>query len=244
MTVKLDTKSFGRLAKGDRLVPFLEKEIAKGDFPWTFDYVPKEGDDAWHPSSDCTPTTRRLYDKATGNAPDDHIRGGLRKAFIVGHFWHQYIQDILVRRLEFATPDAIERRASRSWSGGDLHLPYRWVTGSADVAPLSLPDGKEYLLDIKTMNAHDFRGAQAPVRYVDKWECQTNIYMDFFDLDQAIILGVMKDSPHDFREFLFDRNQELVDTIYSKWKLVGKCMDEGIEPPEDDGIDLPLRGPS
>lgn len=240
MALQIDRKSFGRLAVGDKLVPHLDKAIGLGDFKWKFDYSPKEVDDAWHPSGDCTPSTRDLYLKATGRVEDNPIPAALRKTFLVGHFWHQYIQYILVEQLGYATASNIERKGERRWADG----PYRWVTGSADVAPLVLPSGDEYLLDIKTMNAHNFRGQNAPAWAVDKWECQVNIYMDFFDLDKAIILGVMKDSPHDFREFEFTRNDELIQALYSKWKLVGRCIDAEVEPPADGDEDLPLQGPT
>lgn len=239
MALQIDKKSFGRLAKGDKLVPHLDKVIGKDDFEWTFDYHPKGVDDAWHPSTDCTPSTRDLYLKATGRGKDDQIPTSLRKTFLVGHFWHQYIQHVLVELLGYADEDHIERTGERIWGDG----PYRWVTGSADVAPLVLPGGEEYLLDIKTMNAHNFRGQNAPAWAVDKWECQLNIYMDFFDLEKAIILGVEKDSPHDFREFEFRRNDDLIDALYAKWKLVGRCIDAEVEPPADVDDDLPLQGP-
>jgi hypothetical protein len=238
MALQVDKKSFGRLAKGDRLVPHLEKVIGQGDFEWSFDYTPKRSDDAFHPSTDCTPSTRELYLKATDRREDDDIRAGLRKTFLVGHFWHQYIQHLLVRELGYAETSHIERTGTRRWGDG----PYRWVTGSADVAPLVLPGGEEYLLDIKTMNAHSFRALDAPAWAVDKWECQLNIYMDFFDLEKALILGVEKDSPHDFREFEFTRNDKLIEALYAKWKLVGKCIDADLEPPDIDE-DLPLQGP-
>jgi hypothetical protein len=47
-----------------------------------------------------------------------------------------------------------------------------------------------------------------------------NIYMDFFDYDRALILAINKDTPHDFKEFEFRRNQPLIDVIYDKWKFV------------------------
>jgi hypothetical protein len=45
------------------------------------------------------------------------------------------------------------------------------------------------------------------------------------------------------KEFEFDRNQPLIDAIYSKWKLVGDCVEIGLEPPLDYEVPLPLVGP-
>ena len=244
MALKLDRSKFGTLAKGDKLVPHLDKVIGQGDFEWTFDYKPKEEDDAWHPSSHCTPTVRELYMYASGRSTERPISTSLYKTFIVGHFWHQYLQHLIVEKLGFADKDCIERRGCKVWDDAKTPAPFWWATGSGDVAPATIPGHGDYLIDIKTMNGHDFRSGKAPAWTVDKWECQTNIYMDFFDLDRAIILGVMKDSPHDFCEFEFERNDALIEGIYKKWRLVGLCLDSKLEPPVDDPLDdLPLSGP-
>lgn len=121
--------------------------------------------------------------------------------------------------------------------------PFHWATGSADVAPCEIPGHGPYLIDFKSMGAHDFKRNDAPQWAVDKWECQVNIYMDWFGLDKALIIGILKDSPHDFKEFEFELNQPLVDAIYSKWKLVSACLDENLVPPEEEDIYLPLKGP-
>lgn len=241
--MKIDRKKFGPLAKGFKLAPHLDKYIGKGDFVWEFAYEPKQADDAWHPSGDCTPTLYQLYESALTRKQED-ISVSLYKTFMVGHFWHQYIQEILLQG-GFCDKEAIEKSGYQSWDSikGEPMKPFHWVTGSADVAPVRVPKHGEYLLDIKTMNGHDFRGNGMPAWTKDKWECQVNIYMDFFDLERAMILGVMKDSPHDFREFEFERNQDLVDAIYKKWKLVSACLDEGVAPPVDEEYDLPLAGP-
>lgn len=245
MPIKLDKKSFGSVAKGDILVPHLDKIIGQGDFNWTFDYSPKVEDTAWHPSGDCTPSVHDLWSKTQGLATERPISISLYKTFIVGHFWHQYVQHIVVYGLGYADESSIERKGKRVWDGtDDKPIPFHWATGAGDIAPCEIPGHGEYLVDIKTMNAHDFNSPRPPRWAVDKWECQVNIYMDFFDLDKAIILGVMKDSPHDFKEFEFTRNQPLIDEIYNKWKLVGGCLKADLEPPVDHDIDLPLAGPT
>lgn len=177
------------------------------------------------------------------------------KTFQVGHFWHQYLQEICLRA-DFCSWKAIERRGMKGWGPEDnprpdpyfegdfMHWrPFHWVTGSGDIAPCLVPGEGKMLVDFKTMKSMDFRKQEPPIWTADKWECQVNIYMDFFGLERALIVGVLKDSPHDMKEFEFRRNQELIDAIYHKWKLVSVCLDEGIVPPEDEDIHLPLRGP-
>jgi len=232
--------SFKKAAQQQKLVPHLDKAIGQGDFVWDYTYHPKEGDQAWHPSGDCTPSMRDLYLKARGELVEKPITTSLYKAFAVGHFWHQYLQWTLIHQLEFCDEQAVERPGSKSWGDG----PFQEVRGSADVAPVVIPVHGEFLLDVKTMNGWDFNKSGPPLWSVDKWECQTNIYMDFFDLDRAIILGVQKDSPHEFKEFEFRRNEPLIEALYLKWRLVSECLAQDLEPPESETIELPLMGPA
>ncbi len=167
----------------------------------------------------------------------------LLKTYTVGHFWHAYIQWIVVEQLGFASWDEIERRGERVWGHeGAKAKPFHWATGAADIAPCHIPGYGDCLVDIKTMGSFDFKRNGMPPWAAAKYECQVNIYMDWFDLESCIILCVSKDSPHDYKEFIFKRNQPLVDTIYDKWKLVSSCIDEKVAPPEDYDITLPLAG--
>lgn len=245
MTVKLDrTKMTTTLGKKFKLVPHLERVIQEGDFEWEYKYEPKKGDDGWHPSGDCTPTPFELWNKAMGYSED--TRSLPYKAFQVGHFWHAYLQHIVLEKLGFCGPDDIERRGTKVW-GGSAELewtkPYHWATGSGDIAPCVIPSHGKYIVDFKTMNGRDYAQAGMPNWVANKYEAQINIYMDFFNVDKGLILCIQKDSPHDMKEFEFERNQALIDAIYEKWRLVSLCLDEGVAPPEDFDIELPFTGP-
>lgn len=239
MAIKLQKTPFVRsLVKNHKLAGHIDRAIGTGELEWHAEFKPKQGDDAWHPSGDCTPTAYQLYHKGTTLAAP--ISTGLYKAFMVGHLWHAYIQWIVVEKLQFASWDEIEVRGERRWGDG----PYQWATGSADIAPCHIPVYGDCLVDIKTMSSFDYKQSSLPNWCAAKYECQVNIYMDWFDLDKTIILCVSKDSPHDFKEFIFHRNQPLIDAIYSKWRLVGDCLDQHIPPDEDYEIPLPLTGPT
>lgn len=239
MAIKLDSSKFIRnLVKGHKLAPHIDKAIGSGEFTWNAEFGPKEGDDAFHPSGDCIPGPYSLYKSAT-TSERKPLSTSLLKTFQVGHFWHAYLQWIIVERLEFATWDDIEVKGMTRWKDG----PYGWSRGAADIAPCEVPGHGKFLIDIKTMGAHDFKLQGMPGWCAPKYESQVNIYMDWFDLDRCIILCVCKDSPHDFKEFEFKRNQPLIDTIYKKWELVKDCLDQGIEPPDTYEMPLPLVGP-
>lgn len=234
------------LIQNHQLVPHLDKAIAEGELEWSAKFEGKVSDDAWHPSGDCIPSPYDLYHGV--DQPKPALTASQLKTFAVGHFWHQYIQYVTVVRLGFATWDAVERKGLKAWgyeetTGTAVPKPYHWAAGSGDIAPCTIPGSGDFLVDIKTMGLHDFRQNGLPSWCAGKYEAQINIYMDFFDLERAMILCVAKDSPHDMKEFIFERNQPLIDAIYYKWKLVGECLSEKVEPPADFEVSLPLKGP-
>jgi hypothetical protein len=241
-----------------KLVPLLDKAIADFDEEWEFKYEPKRGDLFWHPSGHCTPKPSDLYDLAhdrLNGAPEDReFKRKMAKFGPVGHFWHQFLQHIMVR-YDMVSADAIERSANKGWDlGGDkvyawegpdmekFRRPFHACVGSADVAPWT-HKGNDYIVDFKTMSSRSFQAVTLPPGFAAKYECQMNVYMDFFDYDRALIVAVNKDTPHDFKEFEFRRNQPLIDVIYDKWKFVAECLQDEDRPDADDdqGFELPLE---
>ena len=236
-----------------KLAPQLDKAIKSFDEEWTFTYQTKEPDLYWHPSSHCTPLPSVLYDHAQdrlNDEDDEEFQQGMRKYSQVGHFWHQFLQHIMVR-YDMVVPNAIERTAAKVWEDDRTYRveapnvigkPFHVCRGSADVAPWAFR-GHDYIVDFKTMASRSFQRPTLPEAFAAKYECQMNIYMDFFDYDRALILAINKDTPHDFKEFEFRRNQPLIDTIYEKWKFVAHCIEDNERPDADDdlGFDLPLE---
>lgn len=254
---KSNTAVRGLLTKSV-FVQHLDRAIGAGELEWEFKHTAKTGDDGWHPSSHCVPSAYELYHYALNKGEEEEkFAPSTYKTFMVGHFWHSYLQYVTVERLGFAQWEHIERRGYRGWGEQQKHdlipeagvhyfegwKPFHYATGSADIAPVTIPNEGDFLADIKTMGAHDFKRNGLPDWCAVKYEAQLNVYMDFFDLERALIVGVLKDSPHDLKEWEFHRNQPLIDAIYMKWELVSECLDERIEPPADAIIDLPIEGP-
>src|SRR5688572_13162341 len=104
-------KDFRRdLSPKYKLVPKLDRAIADFDEEWTFHYEPKVSDLYWHPSGHCVPKPSELYDLAhdrLNDAPEDReFKRKMAKFGPVGHFWHQFLQHIMVR-YEMVPPHAI-----------------------------------------------------------------------------------------------------------------------------------------
>lgn len=239
MAIKLDTSKFTRnLVKGYKLAPLIERAINEsGDLEWKFAFKPKVGDKAFHPSSHCIPSAHELWLEITNQTTRPPLSSSLRKTFAVGHFWHAYLQEICLKA-DLCDEASIERKFIRQWGDGPFHS----AVGSADVAPMRIPGHGEYLVDFKTMGQHDFRINGLPNWCAGKYEAQINIYMDMFDFDQAIILCIQKDSPHDLKEFAFTRNQALIDFVYDKWEYVSRCLRDDKEP-DMEVAQIPLKGP-
>lgn len=216
------------LVKNYKIVPYLDKYFATEVTDFKFEYEPKSSDDAWHPSGDCTPSPLEIYNKVVNPERSAHP-ASLLKTFMVGHFWHQLLQKAVVD-MEIAPAEAIEVQGVRRWAEG----PYQWATGAGDIAPCSIPRFGDFVVDFKTMASHQFKSNAIPAWAAGKYEAQINIYMDFFDIDKAIIVGINKDSPHDFKEYEFTKNQPLIDRIYEKWRFVGACLEAQSPPSEAD----------
>lgn len=228
---------FKLLKKNHKLVPYLEELIKKDETfeGFNFSYEAKKSDDAFHPSGDCTSTVAELAAKilGTGEVKD---WSGMAKTFMVGHFWHHYLQWALEKG-ELASWEEIEVNHKVYW--GDR--PYEWATGSADVAPCHIPEEGEYVVDFKTMSGHQYKGNGVPDWAAVKYEAQICVYMDWFEIDRGLIIAVQKDSPHAMKEFEYEANPDLVSAIYTKWELAGQVAYEGLEVPEEDEILLDLE---
>jgi hypothetical protein len=221
------------LAKNYRLVPLLEKAIVNFDEGWTYTATEKPIDYGWHPSTHATMSVTELYEEAS-YPEKERVKhsASLLKIFAVGHFWHQYLQAVMVQD-GLATLDDIERNVIKSWDT-DPEDParYHWVSGSADVCPWT--DG-EWTggIDYKTMNAHQFKQEGFNEYFGTKYECQMNIYMWLFDQDEWMIFAINKDNG-EFKEYYYERNQPLIDAILEKWKFVSLCLETDTKPTAKD----------
>jgi len=244
---KVDPNKIVRqLGKRYKLVPYLEKAIAQFDEEWRYHQVPKEEDHHWHPSSHCTESVSVLYDIATGQ----HERGSPfpKKLAEVGNFWHQWLQHITVKE-GWCKQEDVERRGMIDWSEGHevarvgvtegglsavdwKPAPFHSVAGSADACPIVIPDW-EGGVDYKTMNPNLFKQEGFNDFYGTKYECQMNMYMAMFEREEWMILAIDKASG-EFKEYLYARNQPLIDAILEKWKFVSLCLDTGEEPTAED----------
>lgn len=243
------------LVKHHKLVGHYDTFFAKEINGLTFKLEPKQNDRGWHPSSHCLAPPSQLYYYATHHGEKAIHGASLNKVFAVGHFWHQVLQYATVQ-MDLCDASAIERRGFHGWGLNKLKpgfdtqefarnygaetvwQKWHYATGQGDIAPITLGN-RDYVVDFKTMNSRDFKvagGGAIPEWAAGKYEAQVNIYMDFFNLEHALIVGVQKDSPHDFCEVEFERNQPLIDWVYSKWEFAAECIAAKSPPTQGDDL--------
>lgn len=229
------TKFLRKLAKKELLIPHIDSYIGKAEFPdlYRFDIHPnKAPDNHFHPSGDCTPCARTLFAKFSGDLAGKSLTFTSHKNFMVGHFWHHWLQDILTTGLGYADESEVECKLK--WVS-----PAGWtVVGAADIGRCYIP-GYEvpYLIDFKTMNGRMF-AQDVPEYVLSKWTAQVNIYMHLLGElqpwlrapDQCIMVIIQKDTPHGFKEVVIDYDEILVAGIFAKWDAVWEGLKKDYPP--------------
>jgi hypothetical protein len=214
--------------RGSILAPLIDSYQARGKFPdkWEIEIRnTREPDSHFHPSGDCYTDPRHLYLEKTGQIKPQRISSALRRTFDVGHMWHGYIQAMLVD-MGLVAPDNVEKTLKHKLctiDGTDY-----WCKGTADLVDVHIPGHGYWLVDIKTMNSTNF--ANPPEDTMKKYRAQVNMYGDWTGSDKMLILAVNKDSPHDFREFIVPKDEDVLVDVYTRWTYVAECIASKSEP--------------
>lgn len=211
--------------KGAILVPHIDAYLSAGKFPETWDIqIPnfKEKDEYWHPSSHCFLTPADLWRHKKGQLKYPKPGAALRKTFDCGHMWHGYLEAILME-MGFVASEDVELVLTQEIMTDFGPTAAR---GTADLARVNIPSHGTWLVDIKTMNKPEFESGPLPQTF-KKWQAQVNCYMDWLETDQALILAVSKDSPHDMREFRITQDHNALQEIYDRWAYVDDAIENG-----------------
>jgi hypothetical protein len=227
----LDSKKFLKtltVGRGSILTPHIDAYQRRGVFPDKWDVEirnTKENDGHFHPSGDCLVSAKDLYLSKKGLLLPQPITPALRRTFDCGHMWHGYIQNILID-MGFVTPENVENHTVHK-----IVRPSGTAIGSGtgDLVDVQIPGQGSWLVDIKTMRK-DLFDQGADDLTLAKWAAQVNCYGDWFNQDKMMILAICKDSPHNFREYIIERDDALLEEIYEKWIYVTKCIKKGVEP--------------
>lgn len=211
---------------GQILAPQIDQYLARAKFPPTWEIIienEKEWDPYFHPSSDCYTDPYILYLDKTRQLKHRPISASLRKTFDVGHMWHRYLQNIL-KDMGFVSEENIERSLLHDFG-------YFSGKGTADLVDVYIPGHGTWLVDIKTMGKDKFQNP--PEDMMRKYTAQVNIYGDWLGTEKMLILAVCKDSPHDFREFIIQRDESILVDVYDRWRYTAEHIAVSTPPPTD-----------
>ena len=176
------------------------------------------------PSSDAHVCSRLLYAYKVGDLVKTWETSA-RKSMLLGHFIHEIIEGAALQ-LGFANENSVEVRVREDRNG--------WhASGRIDIAPLKVPDRKDYVVDIKSMNARDFSKSYLPSYLYNSYIPQIQLYMDWTGIPDSFLLCFEKDSPHRMKEIPVNYDNNLVSGIYNRWDIVYNAIQEGKPPPHD-----------
>jgi hypothetical protein len=226
---------------GSLLVPHIDAYLARGKFPETWDieirnYKPE--DPHFHPSSHCYVEPKQLYRMMMKLDPKEPINSGLRKTFDCGHMWHGYVGAILTE-MRFVKLSNVERHIEHAVS---TKRGFCVGSGTADLVDVEIPGHGKWLVDMKTMNTNEFNSGPTDFT-MKKWIAQVNCYGDWLGTDQMMVLAIQKDSPHMFKEFIINRDEQLLDQIYDRWTYTAECLRTQTEPDQDWNLPEELSHP-
>jgi hypothetical protein len=166
-----------------------------------------------------------LFRQKKGTAPKKPITAALRKTFICGHMWHSFLETIL-QEMGFVQPDKVEVERTITLMRQATEFTCR---GTIDLLDVEIPERGAWLVDIKTMNKGEFEAGANKLTF-KKWLAQVSCYMDWMDRDQAMILAVCKDSPHQMREYIIEKDKEMLEGIYNRWVYTQMCLTDDTLP--------------
>lgn len=213
----------GRLQNQELVIPYLEASLGSEKWPDSYsvevDSSPYtgHGDGKFHPSSHTSDDLgdRYLWLTIHPRYKDKAIRRRrtLQESLTLamGTAMHAIIETQLVmaglcKKEDLEVPSPVPEHNS---------------TGHAD-AIIRHPNGKRYLLDIKTRNSRSYDLDKGPLQ---KWCDQVNVYMDAHGIEEGLILVVESGYPFRMREERIKRDPERLESIYRRWDDIKARVD-------------------
>lgn len=249
---------FKRLAERQLVAPYLENAFAADTWPDTYTITVDSspyygltdtdgeshdvgaGDGYFHPSTHPLMPARELYYRFhpnyAGQVMPERRTFSNHMTLAVASALHATVQ----QQLDMA---GILKRESEDWVDVREGVRGRYVPknigeweyvneiqkcrGRAD-GILNHPAEGEMVFEFKTMNsrAYKFCDVAKP-----SWEAQTNLAMDHYGVDEAVILLLELGWPWDMREFRVTRRDAVLEPIYAKWDYVRECIKTDTPPP-------------
>jgi hypothetical protein len=209
-------------ASGTLLVPWIERElVTMGEDSWPDEYsikiVNKEHkfDGYFHPSGHANAPELQLFYEFSPEYQTYHepLSPSDVMMFQVGSAYHALIQSMLIH-MGLTTEEEVEV---------SFKSEERNCSGALDIRRLTLPNGTIMPIEIKSAGHY-------PVGdyFFAKYYAQFQVYMDLGDdepQEQGLMLFLEKSVPHRFHEVLIQRDENMLNQIYSRWARVLEAIE-------------------
>ena len=208
------------MQKKEVLIPYIEEALIKNDtweeeYPVRIQNKERIFDGMFHPSSDTELGEYQLYYKFHPKFHDllerESVSPTSKLTMQIGSALHAVLQSMLIQ-LGFCTLDDVEVK----FINKDL-----LISGTVDILVLRLPNGDEYLVDIKSTSR--------PPEPKYNYDMQLRLYQDNCPgaPDKMILLYVQKAYPHNLYEVVVEKDDKLLDELYDRWDRVKVAIRTG-----------------
>lgn len=230
--------------RNEVITPYLEEALALADWPEEYPVKvynkERKWDGMFHPSSDITAGEMALYykfhPKYRGMLQEERITPTLQMTFQIGSACHSIIQSMLIH-LGFTTEEEVEVKFVNEEKS---------ISGTTDVRTVTLPNGRKFLIDIKTCN-------QLPKEVSLSHAMQIMVYGDNVEdaPEELAVVYFEKAYPHRIRDFVVKRDDEKLEELYAKWDKVRVAVRNSdtselrsccVGPDSDQFLRCPARG--
>ena len=213
-------RTLAAMQKKEVLIPYIEEALVKNDtweeeYPVRIQNKERIFDGMFHPSSDTELGDYQLYYKFHPKYHDllDHesISPTSKLTMQIGSALHAVLQSVLIQ-LGFCTLEDVEVKFINE---------ERKISGTVDILKLTLPNGEEYLVDIKSTS----REPQERNNY----SMQLRLYKDNCpDAPQKmILLYIQKAYPHNLYEIIVEDDDKALNDLYDRWDRVKVAISTG-----------------
>lgn len=215
------------LANKELLLPYFRNALLAQKWPdsyqVTIDSSPYygHGDGMFHPSTHALMGARELYYRFHPDHRDNliHEQRSIQSeiTLAMGSALHGIIQTQFQMAGLLSGPQDCEV---------EYVIDEHRVRGRADFV-IRHPDGNTYVGEIKTQNSRSFT-LQNEIK--PEWDAQISMALHGLGHPTAILLVLESGFPYRMKEFVVDRNDELLSEIFAKFDYVRECIANNTPP--------------
>ena len=206
-------RTLASVQRNEVITPYIEEALVKADWPEEYPVKvynkERKFDGMFHPSSDPMAGELQLYYKFHPEfrqmLQNERPTPTLEMTFQIGSAFHAIGESMLIH-LGLVKEEDVE-----------VHFrnEERMISGTTDIRKLTLPNGREFIVDLKTCN-------MVPKEVNETYATQIMIYQDNVPgaPEEMAIIFFEKAYPHKIRDFVVKMDRDKLDKVYEKFEKV------------------------